>query len=279
MFTKTIVQLGAVAFAAFGMAQAAPLSRDEIHAMDAINHVRRANGQSALVWTDGLKEDAKAMSVQLATSNDPQKAQGKETNNIVDIVSVFRSDDPNGVQMTLPVSESVRDWFNPGEKVSIAPSTDNSVTEKILSAEAKHIGCASSGTKQAGAGPWLVYVVCRIHRGSDLVERSIEPRGDKFTGSITYFEPGLGACGQTNSAGDFIVALSAAKMGSISNGNPYCGRKISISYPGSPTVDATVVDKCPGCAENDIDVTTAVFTKLFGSLTAGRVSGVTWELH
>lgn len=38
----------------------------------------------------------------------------------------------------------------------------------------------------------------------------------------------------------------AAMMGEISNGNPFCGRKVSITANGK-TVTATAVDKCMGC--------------------------------
>ncbi|KAK9419196.1 hypothetical protein SUNI508_01173 [Seiridium unicorne] len=74
-----------------------------------------------------------------------------------------------------------------------------------------------------------------------------------FTGRMTYYTPGLGACGQNNSPSDFIVAIGAARWtASNPNNDPLCQKSIRISY-GGKTVTAKVVDKCPGCGANDID--------------------------
>ncbi|CAJ2514109.1 Uu.00g022280.m01.CDS01 [Anthostomella pinea] len=76
-----------------------------------------------------------------------------------------------------------------------------------------------------------------------------------YSGDMTFFTPGLGACGQTNGAGDFIVALSQAQY----NGN--CGRSIKVTYQGKTAV-AKVVDLCPGCGSGSIDASPAVFNSL-----------------
>ncbi|XXH02576.1 hypothetical protein Hte_008953 [Hypoxylon texense] len=96
-----------------------------------------------------------------------------------------------------------------------------------------------------------------------------------YSGDMTYYTPGLGACGKYNSESDHIVALAPAQYGSDANPNKakVCGRKISIHY-GGKTATATVVDKCPGCASGSIDVSPAVFKQLAG-LDRGRVK-VTW---
>ncbi|KAH6639992.1 RlpA-like double-psi beta-barrel-protein domain-containing protein-containing protein, partial [Truncatella angustata] len=95
-----------------------------------------------------------------------------------------------------------------------------------------------------------------------------------FTGDLTYYAPGLGACGVTSSSEDDIVSVShivfdAASTGSNPNANPLCGRKIRIQRDGSEgkkransSVDVTVVDRCTGCAQADLDVSLGVFTQL-----------------
>ncbi|KAI1395820.1 RlpA-like double-psi beta-barrel-protein domain-containing protein-containing protein [Hypoxylon fuscum] len=88
-----------------------------------------------------------------------------------------------------------------------------------------------------------------------------------FSGDMTYYTPGLGACGETNSENDAVVALSTSH-----NGN--CGKAIKISYKGK-SATAKVVDKCPGCGGDGIDVSPKVF-KEFTDLSVGRVS-VTWD--
>ncbi|KZF25633.1 hypothetical protein L228DRAFT_203469, partial [Xylona heveae TC161] len=93
------------------------------------------------------------------------------------------------------------------------------------------------------------------------------------SGDLTYYTPGLGACGETNSDSDSIVALSSDLMGTVSNGNQYCGKKVTLSR-GGKSVQATVVDKCPGCSKYSVDTTTSVFQQL-ATLDEGRVQ-ITW---
>ena len=52
-----------------------------------------------------------------------------------------------------------------------------------------------------------------------------------FTGDLTYYSPGLGACGTTAGEGDPVVALAPAEYGNDPNPNlsPQCGRTITIS--------------------------------------------------
>ena len=80
--------------------------------------------------------------------------------------------------------------------------------------------------------------------------------GDKqqFTGDLTYYGPGLGACGVTSSDNDNIVSVSHFLFDSESNGpnpnaNPLCGLKLRAqrfdeSAGDKESVDLTVVDRC-----------------------------------
>ncbi|KAH9884864.1 barwin-like endoglucanase [Xylariomycetidae sp. FL2044] len=97
-----------------------------------------------------------------------------------------------------------------------------------------------------------------------------------FSGDMTYYAPGLGACGEMNTASDAIVAVAPAQYGSDANPNnaAVCGEMIRISYNGK-TATATVRDKCPECASGSIDVSPALFTQLAAE-AQGRVQ-VTWE--
>lgn len=97
------------------------------------------------------------------------------------------------------------------------------------------------------------------------------------SGELTYYTLGLGACGFDDGGRDEtenIVALSHLLLGPQSNGNPFCGRSITIQY-GSRTVTAVCRDKCMGCAANDVDASTKVFKDLTGGTDLGRVQ-VTW---
>ncbi|AEO55865.1 hypothetical protein MYCTH_2314413 [Thermothelomyces thermophilus ATCC 42464] len=95
---------------------------------------------------------------------------------------------------------------------------------------------------------------------------------DTRSGEITYYALGMGSCGVDDSGkdnSDNIVAVSSSLMGAQSNGNPMCGKTITVKANGK-TAQAVVHDKCPSCAPNDIDVSEKLFLELFGSLDLGR---------
>ncbi|KAM3082067.1 hypothetical protein ACMFMG_004519 [Clarireedia jacksonii] len=92
-------------------------------------------------------------------------------------------------------------------------------------------------------------------------------------GDLTYYDVGLGACGWTNTDSQMVVALSHGLMGTQSNGNPNCGKKIKVSYGGKSVV-VEVVDKCMGCNTYDLDLSPAAFSALAPE-SAGRIKG-TW---
>ncbi|KAH8819959.1 RlpA-like double-psi beta-barrel-protein domain-containing protein-containing protein [Xylogone sp. PMI_703] len=103
-----------------------------------------------------------------------------------------------------------------------------------------------------------------------------------FTGELTYYSPGLGACGITSSDKDAICAVShiifdKESVGSDPNANPLCGLKIRITrfnaaVNANRSVDVTVVDRCVGCKATDLDLSISQFTKL-ADQALGRVVG------
>ncbi|KAF8522601.1 plant expansin [Hysterangium stoloniferum] len=106
-------------------------------------------------------------------------------------------------------------------------------------------------------------------------------------GEATFFAPGLGACGITNSPADFMVAVSAQLFASLlhpsddaqsmgnPNKNPVCGKQITANANGK-SVTVTVEDRCPGCAQFDLDFSPAAFNVL-ADPSVGRLQGVTWS--
>ncbi|KAK7460920.1 hypothetical protein VKT23_008848 [Stygiomarasmius scandens] len=91
------------------------------------------------------------------------------------------------------------------------------------------------------------------------------------SGSATFFNPGLGACGFTNTDSDFIVAVSSQIFNS-----GLCNRQMNVNFQGR-NVQVTVVDSCPGCGAGDIDLSPAAFSQL-ASLDAGRIQPVQWNI-
>ena len=77
-----------------------------------------------------------------------------------------------------------------------------------------------------------------------------------YTGDLTYYGPGLGACGVTSSDTDHIVSIShftfdAVSKGSNPNANPLCGHKLRAVRNGD-SIDLTVVDRCTALSERTI---------------------------
>lgn len=102
--------------------------------------------------------------------------------------------------------------------------------------------------------------------------------GETFEGEATYYTPGLGACGWTNSDSDFIAALNVDQFnsfGSMSNGNPVCGKMVEISYNGGTPIQVEITDKCPGCAYGDLDLSPAAFSAL-ADQSLGRID-ISWQ--
>ncbi|KAI0049708.1 hypothetical protein FA95DRAFT_1475807, partial [Auriscalpium vulgare] len=83
----------------------------------------------------------------------------------------------------------------------------------------------------------------------------------------SYYADGVGACGKTNSPGDFIVALNSAQYG----GGQYCFETITISYQGKST-QATIVDECPGCPFAGLDMSEGLFN-FFAPESEGIIYG------
>ena len=96
--------------------------------------------------------------------------------------------------------------------------------------------------------------------------------GSPCSGDITFYQAGLGACGETTDGSvDKVVALPHEFMGTQSNGNPFCGKTVTINYNGA-TVQATVVDKCMGCVGRDLDLSNAAFDGLGIPESVGRTT-------
>ncbi|CCX12348.1 RlpA-like double-psi beta-barrel-protein domain-containing protein-containing protein [Pyronema domesticum] len=87
-------------------------------------------------------------------------------------------------------------------------------------------------------------------------------------GEATYYTPGRGACGGTNSPTDLIAAVA------VGRGKGECGKKVKITR-GDKSVEVTIADLCEGCAWGDLDLTIAGFTAI-ATIAEGRVK-VGWN--
>ncbi|TFK25827.1 hypothetical protein FA15DRAFT_638838 [Coprinopsis marcescibilis] len=86
----------------------------------------------------------------------------------------------------------------------------------------------------------------------------------------SFYDVGLGACGEWNVESDFIVALNADQFGSGYPG-PECQKTITLSY-GGKTAQAKVMDRCPGCPYGGLDLSRSLF-RYFASEDVGIIYG------
>jgi len=156
------------------------------------------------------------------------------------------------------------------ESTYVAPAPSSSYAAPAQSSPA---ASPSGGSSSGGA---LTYGMCKS--------------GTTFTGDLTYYQPGLGACGMTNTEQDHIVAISATIFDSYnaagnSNNNPLCGQYLTITGKDGSPYKAQIVDRCVGCDEGSLDLTQPFFNMVTAHEVDGqtvygdgRVSGMKWTM-
>ncbi|KAJ3316806.1 hypothetical protein HDV06_002819 [Boothiomyces sp. JEL0866] len=98
-----------------------------------------------------------------------------------------------------------------------------------------------------------------------------------YTGSMSYYGPpveqygpwgingnGIGACALDCVNHNYFVSVNTAMYQPS-----MCGLCVQITYNGKTTV-GPVVDRCPGCPGQGLDISPPMFTELAGSLDVGR---------
>ncbi|KZL85450.1 riboflavin aldehyde-forming enzyme [Colletotrichum incanum] len=267
MFVKVIITAAATGLTVMGV-NAAPLTTDQAQALQIINKARVVAGVPALVWDTTLQDDANSWAEKIAAAGYLERAPASQRNGSGEVVGFFQALDADNVVLRNPLSESAKLWLeSDGMAKTAVRSEALSKPEQLMSIKATEIGCAiAHGIDDNGFKDSLrVFTVCRVFKDvfDSLLARTSAPA---LKGHITFFSPGLGACGKTDNDGSMI-----------SNGNPLCGRQVLIRGPkGDATV--TITDKCMGCAIHDIDVSPAVFERIGGDKGLGRVGNVEWSL-
>lgn len=145
------------------------------------------------------------------------------------------------------------------------PSTTASWTAPAVSSASVNAAQVDSGARDLSAS----------------ASNTCEGTGAACVGDVTHWDGGLGACGWgVDTDAEMAVALPAGFMGSQSNGNPYCGRSITLVNPTSgTTVQAVVGDKCMGCVDRALDCTNKLFNAITDGKGDGRLSGIQWYLN
>ncbi|KAL0579486.1 hypothetical protein V5O48_002528 [Marasmius crinis-equi] len=130
--------------------------------------------------------------------------------------------------------------------------------------------------KLAGLGVGRMKVSWEFSGGLQLIddeEPEDMPVDAKIAGDATWYQPngGFGACGAPSQNSDLVVALPQGQY----DGGKKCWKHLDVAYKNKH-VDVTVVDLCPGCGPNDIDLSEGAFQQL-ASLGTGRIK-VDWNV-
>ncbi|KAI9609582.1 hypothetical protein H4Q26_007542 [Puccinia striiformis f. sp. tritici PST-130] len=121
----------------------------------------------------------------------------------------------------------------------------------------------------------ILLLVASCINGTPVSQEKGSHLARRFTGHATYFAPGTGACGATNSGSDYIVAMNQAQYA----GGSLCQKTVSIKNEASgKSVQAKVVDKVlPGLCLWFFGSSPTVFSAL-GDMSAG-VLPISWQLE
>ncbi|THV03881.1 riboflavin aldehyde-forming enzyme [Dendrothele bispora CBS 962.96] len=108
---------------------------------------------------------------------------------------------------------------------------------------------------------------------SNNTSTTLEKRVDHF-GRGTWFEVGLGNCGQWSVDSDHIVAIAKSRYDANNGGN--CGQWVQITDQKNGHVKyGLTLDSCQSCGSGDLDMSPSLF-KLFEPLSVG-VLNIKWN--
>ncbi|KAH6695435.1 riboflavin aldehyde-forming enzyme [Plectosphaerella plurivora] len=284
MRSSTII--GSLLAGAVGAQAASVVPSDINNAIAAVNQQRAAHEVTPLAWNDNLANDAATWAAHLKAIDQAIHATEAQRPNQGEVLAYFTSSAGN---MATPFTAAVNKWLAGGANYPaggvVADGTESwNHWSQLMWSTSTEIGCgAAQATKGAET---KVFVVCRLAPEGNIVGQSPFPNNallarqnlapGPFTGDLTHFTTGLGACGNDDTGLPGILALSHLKMGAPSNNNPLCNRRVKLEANGRVAY-ATVRDKCMGCAVNDVDVSEDVFKALYDDLGLGR-RPVTWTL-
>ncbi|KAI0789749.1 hypothetical protein C8Q75DRAFT_806903 [Abortiporus biennis] len=91
------------------------------------------------------------------------------------------------------------------------------------------------------------------------VSKRADPPGlhDVHTGEATFYNPGVGNCGETNTQVDFVVAVNIDVFNQFRS--VICDDKFMSVTAFGKTVSLKIVDECVTCGPDGIDLSLAAF--------------------
>jgi len=109
-------------------------------------------------------------------------------------------------------------------------------------------------------------------------------------GDLTWYDNnGFGACGQSYTEDDNVLAISQLLYDQYgtSNSCTLCNKTVTITFPGGISLSGKITDRCEGCAFGSIDLSPALMQSLAGGGAAGAsatahgryVGGASWSFN
>ncbi|EJD36849.1 hypothetical protein AURDEDRAFT_174110 [Auricularia subglabra TFB-10046 SS5] len=106
------------------------------------------------------------------------------------------------------------------------------------------------------------------------------------TGRAAWYPAGLGVCGKRSKPSDFMTAVSPEVFNAFPGAtpghtfdNPICGRQATSDKPEGKSITVDILDTCPVCGFNDIDLSSGAFEAVIGDLNIGLAEGVTSQIN
>ncbi|KDN51891.1 hypothetical protein RSAG8_00442, partial [Rhizoctonia solani AG-8 WAC10335] len=125
------------------------------------------------------------------------------------------------------------------------------------------------------------------HNGWNTTTHELVARGpyDTHNGWASWYNrcsSAIGACGWQNYDYEWVAAVGTQLFQELTpDGNPNhsaaCGKTATATWNGK-TITLGIVDRCPGCGYDDIDLAPAAFQQ-FADLGVGKIYGFTWRFN
>ncbi|MCJ1361621.1 hypothetical protein MMC16_000721 [Acarospora aff. strigata] len=272
---------------------AAPFAKRDIVWVTVTEEVTEIVDATTTIWVNALPTSVEAAQTAAASTTTTQSAL---ENQFFEHASSPTSSSPTSSSDAVPVTSATTTPAPVDTATPPPPSPAASSSSSSSSAYVPPPASAASATTEASSSTYVPPAPPTYATPTPVESTSPAPasapaqptsapssNGDcspssPCTGDLTNYTAGMGACGVTNNGQtDSVIALPASFMGEQSNGNPLCGKSVTIKYKGI-TATAKVADKCPECQGRSIDLSEVLFKK-FAALSDGRLFGAEWSFN
>ncbi|KAK4551958.1 hypothetical protein LTR86_010750 [Recurvomyces mirabilis] len=181
----------------------------------------------------------------------------------------------SSVYVAATTSTSV--YVAPTTSTYVAPTT-SSTSQYVAPSSSASPTTAQASSSVAAAAPAAASCT-NANTGNTLSGQAAV--GTSYSGDLTYYQTGMGACGCTSGQSDNIVAVSESLFDQFTiagnpNLNPLCGKQVSITGANGQAYTATIVDRCTGCKVQDLDLSQGFFNTVTNN-GDGRVHNMNWS--